>query len=448
MTNVGDGPATNDKVPLSTGVPARIRVGFNYPWSHELYGAQIGPDPWVSPWDTEWPRQERLAASGKVGPPDIPLPPLFKQVERNLTSLKNMGIEVVRWFLLGNFFSYGVGGAQRKHHLVPPGFEIWDYDFTPPARPDPRYKFHFEELLKIFKKTKMKFMPVFCDFPIAEGCEHGTDRLNTRVAGRRADCITDPKKRDVLLAFMQELVDVAARTDYKDVVEAWDVCNEPYWLSSPIFGLISVPPFIVRRGPDLVLRGGVMSRKVVIDFLDAALKIVKGRLKSTVGHRYYQDLSIYPNGDVPQFHYYATKIQLPGALSVVADISWHIDPESIPKLSGDNRPILGEFAPQQSAFGGWKVPDPDVKGFLDRNTSDRLKLLEDKGYRLVLIWNQKMLRPKKKKDGTPILDDKGHQAYKAEDWVKLTEEVRKDITRYTGKPLVPVESPDLDWDEL
>jgi hypothetical protein len=445
MAGEGDTPQGTPP-PVSTGVPAKMKVGFNYPWAYESYGAQIGPDPWVSPWDTEWPRQEALAALGKVGPPDIPMPALFTNVERNLRSLKTMGVQCVRWFLLGNFFSYGVGGAQRKHHLVPPGCEIWDYEFTPPAKPDNRYKFHFEELLKVFKKVGMEFMPSFCDFGIVEGNEHGVDRKGIRVAGRRADCISDPKKRDVLLAFMQELVDVAARKDYEGVVMAWDVCNEPYWMSSAIFGLKKPPPFIVRRDSNLTIRQGVMHQQTVIQFLEAALKIVKGKLKSTVGHRYWDDLSIYPTGDIPQFHYYATKLGVPpGYAPIPLQVS--IDPKSIPKVSGNNRPILGEFAVQSANYSPWEVPDPDVPGFLDRNTYERLKLLEAKGYQTVFLWNQAVPRPKKTKAGKPILDPKGDQVYKVEDWVKLKEDERQQLVKYTGGTFVPMEAPELDADE-
>ena len=41
-----------------------MKAGFNYAWSHDRYGAQIGPNPWVS--IDEWTVQGNLAAAGEV----------------------------------------------------------------------------------------------------------------------------------------------------------------------------------------------------------------------------------------------------------------------------------------------------------------------------------------------------------------------------------------------
>ena len=57
-----------------------MKVGFNYAWSHDRYGAQIGPNPWVS--NDEWTVQGKLAAAGEVS--RIPLPPLFDRVAMRL----------------------------------------------------------------------------------------------------------------------------------------------------------------------------------------------------------------------------------------------------------------------------------------------------------------------------------------------------------------------------
>jgi len=61
-----------------------MKVGFNYAWSHDRYGSQIGPNPWVS--NDEWTVQQKLAAAGEVL--RIPLPPLFDHIDANLWYLK------------------------------------------------------------------------------------------------------------------------------------------------------------------------------------------------------------------------------------------------------------------------------------------------------------------------------------------------------------------------
>ena len=80
-----------------------MQVGFNYPFSSNRFGSEIGPNIWVSP--EVWANNDR-EAKGNGG---HRLPPLHAHVDRNLALLKTMGIGVVRWFLLGNGNSYRPG---------------------------------------------------------------------------------------------------------------------------------------------------------------------------------------------------------------------------------------------------------------------------------------------------------------------------------------------------
>ena len=187
--------------------PGRMKLGFNYPWSYHLYGAQIGPNPWVS-WQT-WLDEQKLAYAGKEK--QLPLPSLFKNIDRNLDHLAKMGFTVVRWFLLGNGFNYGLGGKIRQRAVPPPqGFYVWrDFEFDPPLRPDPRFAYHFEELLKKFKVAGLQLIPSFIDFGfIADFDNHDPNRRGSRTSGRRIDCILDPNKRLILLSFLSDLVKV------------------------------------------------------------------------------------------------------------------------------------------------------------------------------------------------------------------------------------------------
>jgi len=91
-----------------------MKAGFNYGWSHDRYGAQIGPNPWVS--IEEWTVRGKLAAAGEVS--RIPLPPLFDHIDANLWYLKAIGVSVVRWFMLGNGFNSGPP-SKDSPRLVP-----------------------------------------------------------------------------------------------------------------------------------------------------------------------------------------------------------------------------------------------------------------------------------------------------------------------------------------
>lgn len=449
MAHEGD-PQTSERVPISTGVPAKMAVGFNYPWSHELYGRQIGPDPGAfeskdggPDWFAQFQEQQKLVDAGRYKEPDVPLPALFRQLKRNLTRLKTMGFRVVRFFLLGNFYSYGFVGKKRSRQI--PGEIVLDYEFDPPAKPDPRYAYHFEEMLKIFKEVGMLMIPVFGDFPIAGN--YDGDNHWRRHAGRRADCLLVPRKRDLLLGLMSELVGVGAKKEYEGVILAWDVFNEPVWLTFPWLGHQKPPPFIVHpEAGDALLHIGVMSEKSLIQFLEQALGIVKGRLKSTVGHRFHKDLSTYPKGDIPQFHYYAQRysVMVPGRPSI--DIA---DPPRIPRLDPSNPAFLGEFAVKRSTHPEWPDSDPDLQSYSNASTLDRLNLVQAKGYGLALVWNQSKIRQKFKRDGTPILDPKGNPVTKMEDWIGLDNRTRADIVKFTGGTLVRREDEEeKDPDEL
>jgi hypothetical protein len=77
----------SDVRPLAPSLlPPKLKVGFNYPWAKDDYGTWIGPNPGdlketVPRWKTSRPR--------------------------NLRTLKQLGVEVVRVFLMGNGVTYG-----------------------------------------------------------------------------------------------------------------------------------------------------------------------------------------------------------------------------------------------------------------------------------------------------------------------------------------------------
>ena len=346
-------------------------------------------------------------------------------VDRNLENLGKLGISVIRWHVLGNGNSYGP--APVKHITLT--FDV-DWSFDPPLTVDKRFRRDFEELLNHFKNVqqtlrnslkdpnlKLQLMPILIDYqfgaryyPLA-----GNGPLPGVGHGGRSDVIRDPHKRKQFLdTVLAELL--AACSEFKEQIFAWDVINEPVWLCRG-FGPLSSPLWNPRV-PEV-------SPPQMTDFLtDAIKRISKARMDSTVGHRYYADLARFPTGSIPQFHYYAENHWYKPQYNDPAGIDGKklFDPVKITGIPefGDRRvkPILGEF---DSDFNPHGEPWPDLHGKKD-STYERLALLSQEGCDLSLIW--------------PDLSDKLTIVVKG-DVIKLREETRKMIRRYTKGTLPP-----------
>jgi hypothetical protein len=402
-----------------------MNVGFNYPMSFNRYGADIGPDPHVDL--PRFLREQQLEQQGRVK--SIPLPPLFTHIDRNLENLKRMGIDVVRFFLLGNGFNYGQGPTRRNTPSPNAAAPFFDWDFTPPSRTDERFKFHFEELLKRFKKADMKIIPSLIDF-MAVGNSRGRDAKGLAPSGR-ADCIKDTTKRGTFLnTVLADLLMISRQ--FKDQIFAWEVMNEPLWATS-IFGPLSSPPFaqLPTTGADPVLSGFLRVPEVTVvnssgqivksaedvmkDFLQEAIQLIENMgFESTVGHRRFQDIldpatgQFGVTGSRPQFHYYGKHAFGFG------------DP---PQIKGQRlfstffpkgrHAFLGEFDSDLNSHG---KPWPELAG--KDTTLNRLILLDQEGCELALIW------PDKAPSGT-------------EDPIKLEQATRQAIVNFTRGKLPP-----------
>jgi hypothetical protein len=378
-----------------------MRLGFNYPWARHEFSANFGPYFWVD--DAEWNKNNVLEASDQL--PLIPLPPLFKHVDRNLANLKKMGFSVIRWFLLGNGQSYGPAPTRymKSITLVSPPY---DYNFNPPTTLDKRFRRDFEELLRRFKAAQLQLIPSLISFEFGSNLAAGGGPHGTGYGGR-ADVIRDPARRKVFLdTMLAELLTASA--PFKEQIYAWEVINEPVWLCIE-FGPLSRPKWWVPRTPEV-------SFSEMSDFLkDAITRIEKAGFQSTVGHRYFDDLARFPPGSIPQFHYYADHRY--------ATERYKSDPANIKgtQLFGRNpKPILGEFASSEDPVyhdNPWKY---DLGGV--DSTLERLKLLDHEHCDLALIW------PDRSSNEKAVADN---------DVIKLLSTTRNDIIKYTNGKLPP-----------
>jgi hypothetical protein len=181
--------------------------------------------------------------------------------------------------------------------------------------------------------------------------------------GGRSDIANHSGKRDTFLNTLLEPM-LKISEQYRDVIYAWEVMNEPTWVTSS-----GSPGY-----------GGHVTESTLTAFLQAAVdKINSHGIPSTVGHRYFSDLQKYPTGTKKQFHYYP---------------KWYSsDPDPLPTAPGAFMGEVGSEHPGQYSHGTFDVdpsgPWPLCAG-LDKDPDQivqrRLQLLEALKYELGLIW--------------------------------------------------------------
>lgn len=366
-----------------------MKVGFNYAWAGDLYGQNFGPV--------------------FFGPPASGLPTWKTTLPSHLSEFKAMGLSVIRWFIMMNGLAYGRGLVVEPNGFINRAtFElpidrsndragqenIWE--FNPPDNLHPLFIEHFKLMLQMFRdsKTGLQVIPSLIDFPFLAVPEE----RRAGKGGGRQDVALDPKKRKVFFdTVLEPFLQVSEQ--FKDQIFAWEVMNEPSWL------IRTGAPF----GP--VVNDSRMNKSVLTTFLQEALDRIEAhpdfKLKSTVGHRFINDLATLPTGKLRQFHYYAK--------TDVAD-----DPKIIPDHATTNA-FVGEFSPEfngnlfdrirSDPGASW----PELEG-RDRpaqhTVTRRLKTLADKGYTLSMVWP--------------------NTGGGAENRIKLDAVARGSLERYTG----------------
>ena len=349
-----------EKPPVSTGVPSRLRVGYNYPGPSNQFGFWIGPhnrqDKWPPDYATQWKEL-----------------PWKSTIQSNLATLQQNGIEVVRWFLMGNGWNYGpLPTKETKTHYFPAVRTEVLWHFDPPDRLDPLFVSHFQQLLELHKSANMKMIPSLVSFEFFE-----TDKTENTGAGGRVEVATDWRKRNTFLfTVLGEFLRVS--NDYRPWIEAWEVINEPAW------DVRMITPTLMSRPHDPFVDQASMN-----EFIRLSLAWIEDRgFPSTVGHRFFSDLSDMPTGTRRQFHYYADNYPF-------------ADPTlGLPKASDTQGAFIGEFG--SSVGEGFELNETPNKGHgghpwsrelpkgEDKDAAntvyERLKVIKKLGYELALVW--------------------------------------------------------------
>jgi hypothetical protein len=316
-------------------------AGVNYPWFS--YGWDFGPAPpgWRSGNDPAW----------------IP------RIGQQLRHLAAIGISVVRWFILGDGLSYGTGPDAPRLDRVQTG-DRPGWTFGPPALTR-EFGQHFEAVLRSFAAQSsgprpVRLMPVLADYKF---CEPGVWPVRRQdpaiergvpdeewVKGGRAEAITTHRRRFIDQVLRPLLL---LSGDYRDAIYAWDVFNEPEWVTNG---------WHPDRGNDHPVNEGEMRA-----FLeDSMFAIRQAGFKSTIGFGMIETIRqtrLY--ADINQFHHYPN-----GTRSLVRN---PFDPR--------HPGIIGEFA-TSTAEDTW----PELRQRSQR-IFERLKLAESQGYALALAWS-------------------------------------------------------------
>ncbi|MCX4756195.1 hypothetical protein [Kitasatospora purpeofusca] len=354
-----------------------MEVGVNYPWMRNdpiTIGPNIHEKGRPHPWQ----------AAGS-------------DLDRNLATLRGLGVTVVRMWLMAHGVNYdgtvfcvsALNGAAR-------------WRFEPPQRLHPKFLDDVEELLVKFEKADMRIIPVLLDFGFFDepeawslkyfgpGPPTPTDLNYGR--GRRAVA----EDRNLRATFVNGTVKplVAAIAKHRRVVHAVDVVNEPYWCVSPITG---------------ALFGQTVNQEALTALMrDCVAAVEAAGLPSTVGHRFHRDIAnVFGSVKVtrPQFHYYAS---LPGvdALPVLCGLSGprpflgefgcitggELDALQRDAAARGDKVVLDQIGPMRRTQNPWPVLQQSRKTQAPGAVlTERLDWLADFGYELALVWPNAVL---------------------------------------------------------
>jgi len=315
-----------------------VQVGVNYPWFDYGWDFGLGPPAW---------------RAGRNSPR------WYDHIDQDLQHLVDLGVSVVRWFVLADGLTYGTGDDSPRLR----GWFRRRWHFDPPPL-TPEFVAHFGELLARFAATnhtsghRIQLLPVFIDFhfcqpgimPLATSPSPGSSTMvpdRGWVKQGRADAIRDCRKR---MCFLERALDplLSASQPYLDLIYAWEIINEPDWVTE-------------EWNPDPAREPLVPESSMRAFIEESSERIRRAGFRPTVGFASAGTLrQCGVAADVSQFHHY------PGGAA------------TLDRHEFDLR-IIGEFA--TAATDIW--PDLIDTG---QTVLNRLRRADACGYALAIPW--------------------------------------------------------------
>jgi hypothetical protein len=303
-----------------------MQVGINYAWRN--YAWDFGEPP-ASDGGAAWGARAAWSPT----------------IEEELREFKLLGLAVLRWFLLADGTTYGIGAqrpvpdAQRpgqwRFHEIPSLSDAWLDDFA--------------RLLASCEAQQIQLLPSIIDFHF---CFPGVSVAGAPlVKCGRADVIVDPHKRR---QFFERVVDpiIAVCQRFPATIYALELINEPEWCTD-----------------DASYQSDkkVVPLASMLEFIsEGAARINRAGFRSTVGFAKHPSMKAW---DAPglgltlhQWHYYC-------------------DPEVIPDndMASHGPCIVGEFP--SARWHAWRELGDA------QDTRSRLAHLASKGYDGALLWS-------------------------------------------------------------
>jgi len=373
-----------------------MRLGLNLPWIDCGHDFGHRPPPW----------------NGGSAPPERDWEALGRELGE---WRRELGVEVVRFWVLAAGVNYPVGADPLDHFSLAPlspedallgrgarwlrGALIratWekserfviDHRALPPLPES--FLADFEALFRVASAAGVKLMPSLCSFELfhpveAQGPEVFSRGRGALVFGNDGD---DTQQIERFLdATLEPLLDIAAR--HSDALEAFEVINEPDWSveGGPLHGRF--------QGRKLQIMPKTVSAPMMVRFLERGVERIAERgLRSSIGFKLADPkwlpdslrvrlAALGAKGDyIHQVHHYPSLYE-----------PWRLRRHHTLPI----RPcIVGEMPTKQaSALGishGWwrerlrdlsRAADPNA--FLER----RLEIAEALGYPMALLWAAK-----------------------------------------------------------
>lgn len=373
-----------------------MRLGLNLPWISCGHDFGRRPPPW----------------NGGDDPPERDWPALGREMAR---WRQELGVEVVRFWVLAAGVNYPVGADPRGHFAIAPlrpedallgkggrwlrGAMIratWErserFVLRRPGLPPLTSAFlaDFEALFGAAAAAGVKLMPSLCSFELFHPLERQGEGVYSRGRGALVFGNEGDERAQIerfLDATLEPLLDVAAR--HPSALEAFEVINEPDWSveGGPLHGRF--------HGRSLRIMPKTVSAPMMARFLERGVERITARgLRSTIGFKLADPkwlpaalirrlAALGARGDyLHQVHHYPSLYE-----------PWRLRPHARLPIQPC---IVGEMPTSQSkplgvGHGWWRERLRDLRRAGDPHAylQRRLEICAELGYPMALLWAAK-----------------------------------------------------------